>query len=145
MNYIINKNTNYLVEEDYKTKISEKNNFIIVNTSLLKIIDESCNYFGSSYKGRVSGTKYLIEVTSKPPIIINESSLLVIFPLFSPRRNDSLWVNYNNVLTYRKITAKSIEVIFKNYEKVKFNVSYNIFNNQIYKCSRLLSIYTLRK
>ena len=60
---------------DDKSKVIEKNKSFIVNASPLKIIDKSCKYFGSSYQGRFSGTKSLIGVSYKAPIIIEESKV----------------------------------------------------------------------
>ena len=36
-------------------------------------MDDSCKYFGSSYQGRYEGTKNLIGMNYKLPIIIEES------------------------------------------------------------------------
>ena len=41
-----------------KSRIIEKERDFIINKSTTKIIDDSCKYFGSSYLGRVEGSKY---------------------------------------------------------------------------------------
>ena len=62
----------------------------------MNIIENSCEYFGSSYLGRHEGTKKLIGITHKAPIIIEESKNLIYFPTTSPRLTDCVWIKYIN-------------------------------------------------
>ena len=57
-NYEINKETLAIIpiEEELSRVVEEKKEYI-VRTSVLKIIDDSCKFFGSSYEGRFEGTK----------------------------------------------------------------------------------------
>lgn len=144
MKYLLNRNTNFLKNENGVTYINETDRNFVVDTLLIKLIDDNCKYYGSSYNGRKISSKFLIGVTAKLPIIINERKLLIIFPINSPRRDDAIWLVYNNVLNYKK-KNKFVEVTFKNGKIFVFPVSYNVFNTQILKCSRLLSVFMLRK
>ena len=63
-----------------KSKIIESSRTLIVNQTPMKIIDRSCKYFGSSYQGRFIGTKNLIGVSHKAPIIIEETKEIIFFP-----------------------------------------------------------------
>ena len=73
--YEINSNTIAILPVDsYKTKIFELNNEIEENYCVKEIINNSCRYFGSSYDGRLSGTKKILGISYKEHIIIKESS-----------------------------------------------------------------------
>ena len=49
--------------ENYCSKVIEKDNTLIVKKTPMKIIEDSCSFFGSSYFGRANGTKRLIGVS----------------------------------------------------------------------------------
>ena len=61
MEYIINKDTYYLMFDGCKTVIKElSTELVIPGDNLMDILDNSCKYYGSSLKGRLVGTKNLI-------------------------------------------------------------------------------------
>ena len=96
------------------------------------------------YEGRKNGSRYLLSLTSKLPIILNEKKNLVLFPISSDRSKNNIWFLYNNILSYKKV-KNYVEVTFKNKEKMIFLISYYIFRNQMLKCSQLLTILLLRE
>ena len=60
--YEINKETLIIFpQENNKSFIKEKETELIIYLSPIKIINESCLYFGSSYLGRLESTKKLFE------------------------------------------------------------------------------------
>ena len=61
MNYEINYDTQLLLPiNENKTKIIEQDNEYIIEENINKIMEHSCEYFGSSYEGRKEGTKKII-------------------------------------------------------------------------------------
>ncbi|MBE6140263.1 MAG: hypothetical protein E7172_01860 [Firmicutes bacterium] len=144
MKYIINNKTNLLIFKNYNTLIYEDEKELTINKEIIKIIDESCCYYGSNYSGRKKSAKYLLNNATKLPIIISERDLLIMFPLESSRHKNGTWILYNSIKSYKKV-KKNVEITFNNDKKFILEVSYNIFNNQVLKCSRLLAIYMLRK
>ena len=87
-NYEINRNTLAIIPISYnKSKVIEKDNVFIINIDPINIIKYSCEYFGSTYEGRHKGTKSIMNITHKSPIIIEESKVLICFPTTSPRLN----------------------------------------------------------
>ena len=80
---------------------------VSVDNSVMNIIENSCEYFGSSYLGRHEGTKKLIGITHKAPIIIEESKNLIYFPTTSPRLTDCVWIALNSIL-YRYLCGADI-------------------------------------
>ena len=63
-----------------RSKIIEVNGDYIINKSPIRILDDSCKFFGSSYEGRFCGTKTLTGITHKSPIIVEESKRIIFFP-----------------------------------------------------------------
>ena len=76
--YEVNKDTVALVPKgESKTIVYELDDSFIVDESPLQIMEESCEYFGSSFDGRVIGTSKLVGYTHKVPIIVEESKDLI--------------------------------------------------------------------
>ena len=143
-NYEINDNTIALIFNNFKTLVYEKNKSFLVNKLPNEIIKYSCEYFGSSFKGRVDGTKYLTGLTHKPPIIIEESREIIFFPLSSPRLNTCSWIRNKYIYSYNKYQEKSIITAIDG-NNIILNCSFEILNNQILRSSRLESIIRYRK
>lgn len=144
-NYIINSNTVALIPIKNKiTRILEENSSFLVNENSMKIIENSCGYFGSSYLGRHKGTKNLTGINYKSPIIIEETKNIIFFPTTSPRDNNCCWISLNHINKYINKNGK-IEVIFENGEKYNFDISYGSFDNQYLRATKLESILRKRK
>ena len=58
--YEVNKDTVALIPKDGKTIVYEVDKSFVINNKPLKIMEESCEYFGSSLVGRQVGTSKLI-------------------------------------------------------------------------------------
>ena len=64
-----------------QSKILERGTEYFVEDSAYEVMDYSCQYFGSSYLGRVDGSKKMLGANYKLPIIVEESSELIFFPI----------------------------------------------------------------
>lgn len=139
MQYEINKNTLAIIPVDFqKSKILETNNEYLIEEKGFKIIEDSCKYFGSSYEGRFQGTKKLIGVTHKSPIIIEETSSMIFFPTVSSLRNDCMWFSLNNIKDYdHGSDLNKTLILFSNGEKMELDIPYGPFNNQMLRATRL--------
>ena len=61
--YYINKATCVIIPiGKNESQVIETNNTLIVNKSVKSIIDESCKYFGSTYQGRIDGSKEVLKM-----------------------------------------------------------------------------------
>ena len=139
-NYEINEDTYAVISNEVgKTKIIEKNNDYIINNDAYNVMDESCKYYGSSYKGRLEAAKILLNCSYKLPILVEESSVLIFFPIKSSLLDDCCWINLNSIQNIEKIGNKS-RITFKNGKKMIFDVSKLSLENQIYRSSKLESI-----
>ena len=146
INYEINLDTIALIYENNNTVVYEKNrNFVINNVIPNKVIKYSCEYFGSSFEGRVKGTNRLTGLTHKVPIIIEETNEVIFFPTSSSRLNDCSWVRNKYIKNYKKVIDNKVELELINNSKITINCSYETINNQILRSSRLESILRYRK
>ena len=143
--YEINENTYAIIYiEENVSKVIEKTNEVLVNLSPNKIVENSCEYFGSTLSGRQKGSYSLINITHKVPVIIEESKEIIFFPTVSPRLKDCSWISIKNITDYYEKDDK----VFINFEKNKtidLDLSYNIISNQILRASRLESVLRKRK
>ncbi len=142
--YEINKNTIALVPKDKKTIVYEEDNSFVVDKTPLQIVEESCEYFGSSLEGRQVGTSKIIGFTHKVPIIVEESFDLIFFPTLSPKNEECSWLSYSHIFKPDKFKDKTI-IELKNGKKILVDVSSAIIDNQLYRCSRLKEALQLRK
>ena len=142
--YEINEDTIALIPYNNMTKVYEKDDSFLVNKDANKIIEDSCEYFGSSYDGRKKGTTSLTGITHKVPIIIEESKNIIFFPTSSPRLNKCAWISLNHIDKYYKDDIYCI-IEFKNQRKLMLNISYGSLDNQILRASRLESVLRSRK
>lgn len=127
------------------TKIIELNNDFIVSKSVIDIMKDSCKFFGSTLAGRVQGTKSLIGVSHKAPIIVEESKEIIFFPTSSLKNVEKCyWICLKHIDKYYKIEDK-IRIEFKKNITLNLNLSYGSLDNQILRATRLESVLRNRK
>ena len=144
--YEINIDTIAIIPKGGATMVVEKDGDFFVENRVYDIMDNSCKYFGSSLVGRQEGTKKMINVTHKSPIIVEESSGLVFFPTHSPVHKDCSWLNVNNLVHYQKSSNDNKTlVIFNNGISLEFDVRYGSMNNQILRAARLVNVLQTRR
>ena len=142
--YILNKNTLFIYFDGKNTIINElSTEFSFSNNILKKILENSCIYYGSSLKGRMEGSKNLINSKYRLPIIISDKNNLIFFPINGAKKNEIIWFNFNMIKIYIK-EKNFVKIIFNNNYEQQFMISYTIFNNQMLKCSRLWWVYNSR-
>ena len=138
MNYEINNDTQLLLPiDDRKTKVIEQENEYIIDLNINKIMEHSCEYFGSSYEGRKEGTKKLLGITHKSPIIVEESRKIIFFPTTSPDNDECIWINLEKIENYYKLDKQLTAIKFKNGDILEVNISFGSLSNQILRASRL--------
>ncbi len=143
--YEINSSTIAIIGiEKNLSKVIEGQSEFYVGLPAIKIIDESCKYFGSSYEGRFDGTKNLTGVSYKSPIIVEETRNIIFFPTESPRNITCSWISLNKLEDYKRLNNKTL-LIFINKTKLELNMSYESLENQILRATRLDAILRKRK
>ena len=124
MDYEITFDTQVILPMDSKSsKIIENNESYVVNVTPMQILEHSCEYFGSSFDGRREGTKKLLGITHKSPIIVEESRKIIFFPTTAPDTNDCIWINLEKISRYYKSSQKKSIIEFKNGDIIEFDVS----------------------
>ena len=116
--------------DDISTKIITSEEEFIVKDNSKNIINYSCKFFGSSLQEKIKVTSRLINVSSKSPIIIEESRNIIFFPLMSTRNKNNIWISFNNLEKYEK-NGKSTLFYFKNGKSINLEFSYYIVDNQV--------------
>jgi len=144
VDYEVNEETLAIIPVKGKSRIYENHNSFVVDKTANKIMEDSCEYFGSSLLGRQKGTSTLIGVTHKAPIIVEETKELIFFPTTSPRLDECAWISLKGIAKYYREKNK-IFIEFKNRQKLEMNVSYGIIDNQILRATRLESVLRHRK
>ena len=145
-NYEINNSTLAIIPISGKTsKIIEVDNTLTINKSPPEIVDDSCKFFGSSYIGRFEGTKNLIGVNYKAPIIIEETREIIFFPTSSPRFNNCFWISLKNIDNYLKNSNNNSIIKFKNGQSIELDISFGSLENQILRAATLESVLRQRK
>ena len=116
--------------DDISTKIITSEEEFIVKDNSKNIINYSCKFFGSSLQEKIKVTSRLINVSSKSPIIIEESRNIIFFPLMSTRNKNNIWISFNNLEKYEK-NGKNTLFYFKNGKSINLEFSYYIVDNQV--------------
>ena len=143
-NYEINEDTYAIISLCVgTTKIIEKYGEQTINNDAYKVMDESCKYYGSSYKGRLTAAKSILECSYKLPILIEESSCLIFFPTKSSLLADCCWINLNSIKKTEKI-GKNTKITFNNGKELIIETSKLSLDNQIYRATRLKSLIKKR-
>lgn len=128
--------------DDNSTRIITMEDDFVENINSKKIIDETCKFFGSSMNDRIKCTSRLINITSKTPIIIEESRNIIFFPLKSTREKNNIWISFNNLEKYEK-NGRKTTFYFKSDKQITIDFSYYIIDNQVTR-SMMLD-YQIRK
>ena len=138
--YEINKNTLAIIAiTNGISKVYEKDKTLYVYSPTIKIIDDSCKFFGSSYEGRFCGTKALTGITYKSPIIIEESRNIIFFPTNSTRSKQTSWIALNKIKKIYKNKSDKSYIIFNNDKKLNLNISLYSLENQYCRAIMLKS------
>ena len=143
--YEINTDTLAVVGVNENTsKVLEKGKKYVIRDKSYNVMEDACNYFGSSYKGRVEGTKKMIGINYKVPIIIEESNDLIFFPLTDIENINCSWISLKWFDRVVKEDNKTY-ILFKNGVKIPTNTSKYTIENQVYRAAKLNYLLNSRK
>jgi competence protein ComK len=105
----------------------------------------NCLDNGSSFEGRVSGSRHLLSSYQKVPIMICSENQIYFFPTTSPEHADCIWINPLHIKHYKKFDKKVTLVIFNNNQSMKIPVSLYTFHNQHSKTLSLMNLKNQKK
>lgn len=146
MKYEINEGTLAIMPMDSeRSKVLEDEIQYVIEENPFQIMDESCKYFGSSYKGRKEGAKSILGDGYKIPILVEDGENIVFFPTVSPGDKDCVWLASKKIKNIAAIDELSSKVIFDNKQEIEVPVSYRSLQNQLLRATRLESVIRNRK
>ena len=102
-----------------------------------ELINYNCEYYGSSFEGRVKGAQQSLGMKYKLPIIIEESREIVFFPTKAYNSDNCSWIALNNIAKYEKSKNSTI-VTFNSGIKREYKISIESFENQMLRATKLL-------
>lgn len=144
-NYEINNGTLALVPtRDGKTKVYETDDEFIINKRVYQVMEESCQYFGSSLMGRQAGSKNILGSSYKVPVVIDETRDIIFFPTSSPLLDSCEWIGLKDIKEIVKKDKKTI-IIFDNNKEIIVDIPYLSIQNQIMRATRLNAVLKKRK
>jgi len=143
--YEINEETAAIVGvNDNFSKIIEKNKDYFIGDNSYSVMEHSCEYFGSTYSGRIIGGKKMLGANYKVPIIVEESNDLIFFPVSDITNPKCMWISLNwfdHVEEEYGITY----IYLKNGKKISTKASKYSIENQVLRSSKLNLILNNRK
>lgn len=135
--YEINDDTLAIIPVDNRnSKVIECNNQYVINKSAYNIMDESCQYYGSSYSGRATAAKEILKCAYKTPILVEETRKLIFFPTKSAIDENCCWFNCNTIKNIEKKGKQSL-ITLKDNSQIVVNSSKLSLENQIYRSTKL--------
>lgn len=146
--YEVNRKTMSILPVTIKnrkfSKVMETDGEYLVAMKPTDIVERSCRYFGSSLKGRQEGTRELMGVTHKAPIIVEATSMIYLFPTASPTKSDCAWISHTYVVKHSSDGSEKTVVTFSNDKSILLPISEGSFENQLYRTSHLRTIMSTR-
>ena len=138
MKYEISQGTLAIVpNEADNSLVYEDNERYIINEKPYQIMEDSCKYFGSTYKGRKDSAKSMLGAEYKVPIIIEDTNNLIVFPTTSPTSDDCVWISLKRVKNIEKVDSFNTRIIFDNDREIIVPSSFRSVENQLSRASRL--------
>ena len=143
--YEINSDTCAVIGiNDDVTKVLEKEEEYFVNKNSYNVMEDSCQYYGSSCEGRIKGTKTILGSNYKVPIIVEESNDMIFFPTESPNSENCMWIALNNIESYEKCNGFT-KVKFDKGKEIIVKMTLKSFEMQVLRANRLGSLIKRRK
>ena len=145
MEYEINSETLAIIPlQKGKSKILELNDEYEIDLTPYKIMENSCNYYGSSLTGRMEGSKSILGSIYKAPIMVEETNNLIFFPTTATDGENNVWICSNNVLNYQKNGKKTI-IEWINNTKTEIDIPVISLEMQLLRSAKLKNITQQQK
>ncbi len=143
--YEINRDTCAVVSvSENVTKVLENEEEYFVNKSCYEVMEDSCQYYGSTCDGRMKSTKQILGSGYKVPIVVEESNDLIFFPTESANNTKCIWIALNNIEKYEKWNGFT-KVTFMSGKELVIKMSVSSFEMQMLRANRLDSILKRRR
>lgn len=141
-NYIINNKTVAILKKGKKTIIYDVENVRVINKSIIKILEQNCNFYGSSFRGRQQCCQKTLKIHYKVPIIMTNN--IILLQLNSLKSEECLFIILNKVMDYKFIDKKLLIKCVNNYQFIN-KISSHSFEKMIILGTRLENIIKWQK
>jgi len=133
--------------DENKTKVYEIDREFIVNVSLFEIISNSCDFYGSTFEGRIEASKKILSTNIKVPIVVEDLKKIIFFPTRATYRQGSRWISFNNIDKIEHVGRSNTltRLCFCNGKMYDVEISYEIIHRQLYNCLTLEKTLLLRQ
>jgi len=147
--YIIHEHTMgilpyYTVNGELYSLVLEKYRVIKVAMKPLRIIDESCMFYGSSRKGRTESAHSILSGKKMLPVMISLTHKLCMIPICSPLKSNCVWLAYQHVMKTFDNSKGQAQVLFTNYNRMNINITKKTLLTKLDIAGRLISTYDFR-
>ena len=142
--YEINKDTCAVINlsEDASKIIENKNEYLLSKKSY-EVMEDSCAYYGSTFDGRIKGTKMMLGSNYKLPIIIEETNDIIFFPTNGSKNENCSWISLNHVEKYESYKGYT-KVTFFGGKTIILKMACSSFELQLLRASRLKTLLAKR-
>lgn len=142
--YEINKDTCAVININNEvSKIIENNEEYLLPKKSFEVMEDSCAYYGSSYDGRIKGTKMMLGSNYKLPIIIEETNDIIFFPTSGSNNEKCSWISLNQVAKYEPHNGYT-KVTFFGGKSIVLKMSCSSFEMQLLRATRLQNLLAKR-
>jgi|SRR5690625_1181036 len=129
----------------YNAKIFTKHGIYKCTNTPFEIIQESCQYYFSSYEARRKATIFYTNFRHKVPIFISKHFNILAFPTSSPSLFHTNWIFVNNIVHIFKIGNYRSNILYNNGTKISFNTSKQNLQAQLTRSYALMHIVDMIK
>ena len=144
MKYEINDETIAFIPIDSSsTKVIELTKEYVIPQATFEILEENCEYYGSTYDGRIKAAQKMLNFSYKLPLLVEESEKIIFFPTKASTSEECCWINHSFVKKREKC-GKNTKVVFQNGLEEEFNISKLSFENQLLRAGMLDAMITKR-
>ena len=142
--YEINKDTCAILSLNSEvSQIIERDQEYLLPKTTFEVMEDSCAYYGSSFEGRIKGTKMILGCNYKLPIIIEESNDIIFFPTSGASSEKCSWISLNHVERYESYKGYT-KVTFIEGKTIILKMSVSSFEMQLLRAMRLQNLIKKR-
>ncbi|MBQ8892706.1 MAG: competence protein ComK [Bacilli bacterium] len=142
--YEINKDTCAILNINNEvSKIIENEQEYFLPKKSFEVMEDSCAYYGSSFDGRLKGTKMILGGNYKLPIIVEESNSIIFFPTNGTNNEKCSWISLNKVEKYEPKGGYT-KVTFFGGKSIVLKITCTSFELQLLRAARLQTLLNRR-
>ncbi|MFC5604739.1 competence protein ComK [Sporosarcina koreensis] len=140
--YVVNNETSIILPEfdengQLQSVVMEKTELFRVKLEPTKLIDFSLRRYGSSLRGAKDGSRTLLGEISMPPIVLNLTQSIYLFPSMSPENEDCVWIAAAHVKEYKAIDKKQTKIVLNYGSEIILNSSHYSFDQKYNRAFKL--------